>query len=195
MAPLRLLRAPAWQHRCSRPCWTPVPSPGRGCRRLHRPSEGHSAQLLLQPPSPSLNRYRLHYRHIWVSLVKSTRVRFCLGTLPARVTPAAVPRVPPLPGGSPWGERGGQAALSRSFYIPEPLRLCLPPPPPGDTWGEGSSRRRAQSCSAGRARAGGGGSAASSPPPPLPRAGRCVWAHLPPADGGTGGAISHKGGH
>ena len=31
-------------------CWTPAPSPGRGSRRTHRPSEGHSAQLLLQPP-------------------------------------------------------------------------------------------------------------------------------------------------
>ena len=54
MAALRLLRAPARQHRCSWPRWTPSPSPGRGCRRTHRPSEGHSAQLLLQPPS--LNR-------------------------------------------------------------------------------------------------------------------------------------------
>ena len=50
MAALLLLRAPAWQHCCSRPCWTPGPSPGRGSRRAHRPSEGHSAQLLLQPP-------------------------------------------------------------------------------------------------------------------------------------------------
>ena len=31
MAALRLLRAPAWQHCCSRPCWTPAPSPGRLC--------------------------------------------------------------------------------------------------------------------------------------------------------------------
>ena len=54
MAVLRLLRAPAWQHRCSRPCWTPAPSPGRGSRHAHRPSEGHSAQLLLQPPPPPL---------------------------------------------------------------------------------------------------------------------------------------------
>ena len=53
MAALLLLRAPAWQHCCSRPCWTPAPSPGRGSRRAHRPSEGHSAQLLLKPP---LNR-------------------------------------------------------------------------------------------------------------------------------------------
>ena len=52
MAALRLLCAPAWQHRCSRPCWTPAPFPGQGNRRTHRPSRGHSAQLLLQPPPP-----------------------------------------------------------------------------------------------------------------------------------------------
>ena len=56
MAALRLLRAPAWQHRCSRPCKTPAPSPGRGSRRAHRRSEGHSAQLLLQP-DPPLNEH------------------------------------------------------------------------------------------------------------------------------------------
>ena len=31
---------------------TPSPSPGRGRRRTHRPSKGHSAQLLLCPPPP-----------------------------------------------------------------------------------------------------------------------------------------------
>ena len=49
MAALRLLRAPARQ----RLCCTPSPSPGRGSRCAQRPSEWHSAQLLLQPPPPS----------------------------------------------------------------------------------------------------------------------------------------------
>ena len=48
---LRLLRAPAWQHHCFRPYRTPAPSPGRGSRRAHRPSEVHSAQMLMLPPS------------------------------------------------------------------------------------------------------------------------------------------------
>ena len=56
VAALRLLRAPAWKHCCSRPCLTPAPSPGRGSWHLHRPSEGHSAELLLQPPPPPVNR-------------------------------------------------------------------------------------------------------------------------------------------
>ena len=50
VAALWLLRAPTWQHRSSRPCWNPAPSPGRGSERAHRPSEGHKAQLLLLPP-------------------------------------------------------------------------------------------------------------------------------------------------
>ena len=58
MAALLLLRAPARQHCCPWPCRTAAPSPGRGCRCAHRPSEGHSAQLLMHPPPP-LNRQAL----------------------------------------------------------------------------------------------------------------------------------------
>ena len=79
------------------------------------------------------------------------------GALPARVTPAPVPHVPPLARRFPLREQGGREGLpepSPLVYIPEPLRLH--PPPPRDAWGgggaEGSSRRRAHSCSAGHAR-------------------------------------------
>ena len=57
VAALRFLRAPAWQHRCSRPCGTLAPSPGRGSRHVHWSFEGHSAQLLLHPHP--LNRQTL----------------------------------------------------------------------------------------------------------------------------------------
>ena len=47
MTALLLLRAPARQHCCPRPCRTAAPSPGQAW-----PFEGHSAQLLLPPPPP-----------------------------------------------------------------------------------------------------------------------------------------------
>ena len=58
VAALLLLPAPARQHCCPRPCRFAAAEPGRGCRCAHRPSEGHSAQLLMQPPPP-LNRQTL----------------------------------------------------------------------------------------------------------------------------------------
>ena len=44
-----ILRASVGQHLCPRPCWACPTSPGQGSRRVHQPSEGHSAQLQLQP--------------------------------------------------------------------------------------------------------------------------------------------------
>ena len=64
--------------------------------------------------------------------VPPPRVRVRPGALPARVTPAAVPGVPPLARRVPRGGsgEGGKGCLSppRSFDILEPLRLCPPPP-------------------------------------------------------------------
>ena len=88
---------------------------------------------------------------MWTRLFPA-RVCVFPGALPARVTPTAVPRVPPLARRFPLGEWGGREGL------PEPSLARLTyfsrlgcPRPLGDMGG-GLGFTRAHSCAAGRTR-------------------------------------------
>ena len=109
-------------------------------------------------------------------------------------------RPPPPP---PSVSRGGGTQLKRLRYVKPAGRAqaalpALPAPPSGSHRARGGTRSPSAtraSRTPGRTRTCGGGSAASPPPlPPLPGAGGHFRGHLTPADGGTGGVISQRGG-
>ena len=101
---------------------------------------------------------------------------------------------------------GGGAQPKRLQYVKragwaEPALPALPAPPRGSrrargsTWGTAVGVMSAGGASGWTHTHGGGSTASTSPPPSLPRAGGYFWGHLPLANGGAGGVISHKGGH
>ena len=122
---------------------------------------------------------------------------------PARVTrrargsPGEAPRPPPPPPSVSRG--GGGAQPKRLWYGTQAGRAALPAPPRGNRRARGGTRGTGVTRTGrapGRTHTRGGGyNRVHNPPPPLPRAGGYFWGHLPPADGGSGGVISQRGGH